>query len=157
MSRAWSGCSSTRRRRATSTCPTDVETGDLDSARLFARWLSAILAAEGEEIVTEEKDGAVVVRMEGWKLARELQLADPLAGFDAWNELWLGAAGAHGPLPEGRDQPQLRRQGLAGGLADRAEIACGEQTAGNPFADFVESDPACFVMLMTEGNRALGL
>jgi hypothetical protein len=75
--------------------PTDVETGDLDSARLFARWLTAILAAEGEEVSAGEKDGAVVVRMEGWKLARELQLADPLAGFDAWNELWLGAAGAH--------------------------------------------------------------
>jgi hypothetical protein len=75
--------------------PTDVETGDVDSARLFARWLTAILAAEGEAVSSEEKDGAVTVRMDGWKLARELQLADPLAGFDAWNELWLGAAGAH--------------------------------------------------------------
>lgn len=75
--------------------PTDVETGDLESARLFARWLTAILAAEGEEVSGEEKDDAVTVRMDGWKLARELQLADPLAGFDAWNELWLGAAGAH--------------------------------------------------------------
>lgn len=75
--------------------PTDVETGDLDSARLFARWLTTVLTAEGEAVTAEEKDGAVTVRMEGWKLARELQLADPLAGFDAWNELWLGAAGAH--------------------------------------------------------------
>jgi len=75
--------------------PTDVETGDLGSARLFARWLVALLTAEGEEIATEETEGAVVVSMKGWKVARELTLADPLAGFDAWNELWLGAAGAH--------------------------------------------------------------
>ena len=26
---------------------------------------------------------------------RELKLADPLKAFDAWNELWLGAAAAH--------------------------------------------------------------
>lgn len=75
--------------------PTDVETGDLESARLFARWLAAILKAEGEELSVHETDGHVVLQMTGWRLARELVLADPLAGFDAWNELWLGAAGAH--------------------------------------------------------------
>jgi hypothetical protein len=26
---------------------------------------------------------------------RELALRDPLKAFDAWNELWLGAAAAH--------------------------------------------------------------
>jgi len=31
----------------------------------------------------------------GWRAARELTLIDPIAAFDAWNELWLGAAAAH--------------------------------------------------------------
>ena len=29
------------------------------------------------------------------RAAREIALADPLKAFDAWNELWLGAAAAH--------------------------------------------------------------
>lgn len=75
--------------------PTDVERGDLESARDFARWLQAILEAEGEDVATEEKDDHVVVRMAGWRIVQGLTLADPLKGFDAWNELWLGAAAAH--------------------------------------------------------------
>ena len=75
--------------------PTDVERGDLQSARDFARWLSAILRAEGEDIETTERDGAVLVIQTGWRAVRELTLADPLKAFDAWNELWLGAAAAH--------------------------------------------------------------
>lgn len=75
--------------------PTDVERGDLLSARDFGRWLSAILSASGEEIDTVERDGAVIVASNGWRTVRELTLADPLAAFDAWNELWLGAAAAH--------------------------------------------------------------
>jgi len=35
------------------------------------------------------------VSMTGWRAVRELNLADPLAAFDAWNPLWLGAAAAH--------------------------------------------------------------
>ena len=61
----------------------------------FARWLSSILRAEGEDIETTERDGAVLVIQTGWRVARELTLADPVAAFDAWNELWLGAAAAH--------------------------------------------------------------
>jgi hypothetical protein len=75
--------------------PTDVERGDLQSARDFGRWLSNVLTASGEEIETAERDGAVVVTSHGWRAVRELQLADPLLAFDAWNELWLGAAAAH--------------------------------------------------------------
>ena len=71
--------------------PTDVERGDAESARDFARWLGAVLRAQGEEI--EIADGEV--RMQGWRAVRELRLADPLKAFDAWNELWLGAAAAH--------------------------------------------------------------
>jgi hypothetical protein len=35
------------------------------------------------------------VSQTGWRTVRELALADPLKAFDAWNELWLGAAAAH--------------------------------------------------------------
>ncbi len=75
--------------------PTDVERGDLASARDFGRWLSAVMEAGGEDVATEEKDGAVIVRVSGWRAVRDVALADPLAAFDAWNELWLGAAAAH--------------------------------------------------------------
>ncbi len=75
--------------------PTDVERGDIQSARDFARWLSAILKAGGEEIETSERDGAVTVTANGWRAMREITLVDPPKAFDAWNELWLGAAAAH--------------------------------------------------------------
>jgi hypothetical protein len=75
--------------------PTDVERGDLQSARDFGRWLSALQAASGEDVETAEHGDAVIITMRGWRAARELALPDPLAAFDAWNELWLGAAAAH--------------------------------------------------------------
>src|SRR5262249_33431672 len=75
--------------------PTDVERGDLASARDFARWLAAILRAEGEEIDVSERDGVVSIRQAGWRAAQGLELADPTKAFDAWNQLWLGAAAAH--------------------------------------------------------------
>src|SRR4029077_14433616 len=71
--------------------PTDVERGDRQSARDFARWLGAILRAQGEDVEIGEQE----VRMRGWRAVRELTLSDPLKAFDAWNELWLGAAAAH--------------------------------------------------------------
>ena len=71
--------------------PTDLERGDAESAGLFARWLTAILEAQGEQV---ERRGAEVV-LHGWRAVRALTLPDPLAAFDAWNELWLGAAAAH--------------------------------------------------------------
>ena len=54
-----------------------------------------ILRAEGEEVETTVHDGAIVMKTSGWRAVRELTLADPLKAFDAWNELWLGAAAAH--------------------------------------------------------------
>lgn len=75
--------------------PTDMERGDLQSARDFGRWLTAILRAQGEEVETRESDGAVTVTQHGWRTVRGLALPDPLAAFDSWNELWLGAAAAH--------------------------------------------------------------
>lgn len=71
--------------------PTDVERGDAQSARDFARWLGTLLRAQGEDV--EIGDGEV--RMQGWRAVRGLALGDPLGAFDAWNELWLGAAAAH--------------------------------------------------------------
>ena len=75
--------------------PTDVERGDRRSARDFARWLTNVLSACGEDVDTVEDDDAVTVRQRGWRAVRDLALDDPLAAFDAWNELWLGAAAAH--------------------------------------------------------------
>jgi hypothetical protein len=75
--------------------PTDVERGDLASARGFARWLGTVLTAQGEEIETEERAGAVIVRAADWRAMKGVGLADPLKAFDACNELWLGAAAAH--------------------------------------------------------------
>jgi hypothetical protein len=75
--------------------PTDVERGDRQSARDFARWLAAILGAQGEKIEISESDSAVTVHQTGWRAVRELALANPLKAFDAWNQLWLGAAAAH--------------------------------------------------------------
>jgi len=71
--------------------PTDVERGDARSARDFARWLANVLRAQGEDVEVGEGE----VRMQGWRAVRELKLVDPLKAFDAWNELWLGAAAAH--------------------------------------------------------------
>ncbi len=71
--------------------PTDAERGDEQSAHDFTRWLSAILKAQGEEVETRGQE----VVMHGWRTVRELALTDPLKAFDAWNELWLGAAAAH--------------------------------------------------------------
>jgi hypothetical protein len=75
--------------------PTDVERGDTESARDFGRWLSTVLRAEGEEVETLDHGDHQLVRIDGWRAARDLALPDPLAAFDSWNELWLGAAAAH--------------------------------------------------------------
>ena len=75
--------------------PTDLERGDLASARTFARWLWTILVAQGEEVEVHEADGIVTVQQSGWCAAQGLTLVDPIKAFDAWSELWRGAAAAH--------------------------------------------------------------
>ena len=75
--------------------PTDVERGDLSSARCFASWLSTILQAEGEDTELSESEEAVTIRQAGWRPLHGVALPDPLKAFDAWNQLWLGAAAAH--------------------------------------------------------------
>ena len=71
--------------------PTDVERGDAESAGQFVRWLSAILDAQGEQVEVRGNE----ILLGDWRAMREIELIDPLAAFDAWNELWLGAAAAH--------------------------------------------------------------
>jgi hypothetical protein len=59
----------------------------------FARWLHAVLAAQGEDAARDEAGGAPVVRMRGWRLLGD----DPQAptAFAAWNALWEGALAVH--------------------------------------------------------------
>src|SRR4029453_4566761 len=64
--------------------PTDVERGDLQSARDFARWLAAIQTASGEEVERSGREGADTVPQSGWRAVRDLELSDPLKAFDAW-------------------------------------------------------------------------
>jgi hypothetical protein len=62
-----------------------------DSAEGFARYLHALLSAQGENAV---RDGAIVTQS-GWKLLSGVTLADEAAAFRAWNALWDGALAAH--------------------------------------------------------------
>jgi len=91
--------------------PTDVERGDRASARDFARWLTAVLRAQGEDVATQESGDAVVVTQTGWRAIRELTLTDPLKAFDGYNELWLGAAAAHDRFLQVRTTRRLDDKG----------------------------------------------
>ena len=62
-----------------------------DDAQEFARYLAALLAAQGEQV--EIRDGAVV--QQGSKLMQGVALPDADAAFRAWNALWEGALAAH--------------------------------------------------------------
>jgi hypothetical protein len=60
----------------------------------FARYLTALARAQGEEVAVESDGGRASVRLKGWRLARGLEPLHP-AGFEAWCELWHGALAAH--------------------------------------------------------------
>ena len=74
---------------------TNLSAGTRESALAFARWLNAMLAAQGEVVSLTEKPHVVEVSMQDWRLVAGSELSDPLAAFDAWNELWTGACAAH--------------------------------------------------------------
>jgi hypothetical protein len=74
---------------------TNLSAGDRASAGAFARWLAAMQRAHGESVELLEDGETPCVRVGGWRLAGDLALADPLAAFDAWNALWVGACAAH--------------------------------------------------------------
>ncbi len=61
---------------------------------VFARYLAALAAAQGEDVEISGRPDRVRVRQTGWRLARGLEPLDP-AAFDAWAELWHGALAAH--------------------------------------------------------------
>ncbi len=62
-----------------------------DSAEDFARYLSALKAAQGEQV---EARGSAVTQ-QGWRLMAGVALPDREAAFRAWNALWDGALAAH--------------------------------------------------------------
>jgi hypothetical protein len=62
-----------------------------DSAEDFARYLSILAAAQGEQ--AEARGGAI--KQQGWRLMAGVALPDADAAFRAWNALWEGALAAH--------------------------------------------------------------
>jgi len=91
--------------------PTDVERGDAESARAFARWLSAVLRAQGETVETFDQRDHQIVRMDRWRTGGDLPLSDKKAAFTAWNQLWLGAAAAHDRFLEVKTTGRLDEYG----------------------------------------------
>ncbi|MCW5746933.1 MAG: hypothetical protein KIT36_12135 [Alphaproteobacteria bacterium] len=64
----------------------------------FARYLEALLAAQGEDVACDVGAGSAVVRQRGWRLMKDVSLVGEghaAAALRAWNELWVGAALAH--------------------------------------------------------------
>ena len=64
----------------------------------FARYLAALLAAQGEDVACEVDGAGAVVRQRGWRLMKDVPFAgtdDVFTALRAWNELWVGAALAH--------------------------------------------------------------
>ncbi|HEY8950513.1 MAG TPA: hypothetical protein VIM56_16640 [Rhizomicrobium sp.] len=62
-----------------------------DGQEDFARYLAAILSAQGEQV----RHAGNAVMQDGWRLMAGVELKDGGAGFDAWNALWEGALAAH--------------------------------------------------------------
>ena len=62
-------------------------------------------------MIGRTEDDAVIVRMEGWRAVRDLKLDHPLKAFDAWNELWLGAAAAHDRFLQVETNREFGRRG----------------------------------------------
>jgi hypothetical protein len=72
--------------------------GDAANAPGFARYLAALLAAQGEDVTCEAEGAGAVVRQRGWRLMRGVSFErhdDVGIALRAWNELWVGAALAH--------------------------------------------------------------
>jgi hypothetical protein len=63
---------------------------------VFAEYLARMGRAQGDDTVWEHHDDRVVVHQTTWRLVDEAGTPPPQA-FDAWTELWRGAALAHDP------------------------------------------------------------
>ena len=71
---------------------------DAGGAPAFARYLTALLAAQGEDVTCDIDGTRATVRQRGWRLMRDVGFAREEhvpAALRAWNELWIGAASAH--------------------------------------------------------------
>lgn len=63
----------------------------------FAAYFARIAQAQGDDAAVSQRGDAWVIRQTTWRLMEErANLAQ--AAFDAWNELWVGAALAHDRL-----------------------------------------------------------
>ena len=114
--------------------PTDVERGDAESARDFARWLSAILEAawrgdrDGRERRRRHRDAH---RLEAGPRAHARRSAARLRCLE--RSLARRRRGAR-PIPQGRDDALLRGRALVDRLAYRAEIARRQRMAARSSA-----------------------
>jgi hypothetical protein len=60
----------------------------------FAAAFQRLAAGQGDDAVLQVNGSAAHVRQSSWRLMAEREALSP-AVFDAWNELWIGAALAH--------------------------------------------------------------
>lgn len=60
----------------------------------FARAFARLAAGQGDDVELVEEGTSTMVRQTTWRLMSERESLPP-AVFDAWNELWVGAALAH--------------------------------------------------------------
>jgi hypothetical protein len=67
-----------------------VEPGASGFAKAFAR----LASGQGDDAELRQEGDTTIVRQTSWRLMSERESLSP-AVFDAWNELWVGAALAH--------------------------------------------------------------
>jgi hypothetical protein len=67
-----------------------VEAGAVGFAAMFAR----LAKGQGDDAEFQIEGARAIVRQTSWRLMQEREALSP-AVFDAWNELWIGAALAH--------------------------------------------------------------
>lgn len=65
----------------------------LQTMEVFADYLAAMAAAQGEKVEVTKEKGGVTISQTGWRLLDDVT-RDPVA-CEAWNELWRGALSVH--------------------------------------------------------------
>lgn len=68
--------------------------GVAPGARGFAEFLTRVARAQDDDVTLDGAGEYWTVRQSSWRLMRERANLSPVV-FDAWNELWVGAALAH--------------------------------------------------------------
>jgi len=71
--------------------------GAATDAAAFGRYLAGLLAAQGEQVRTEQLGTQTIVELAGWRLMHGIELSDEdvrRRAFEAWSELWHGALAA---------------------------------------------------------------